>query len=155
MFCYQKKPDAKGIAMPPTFDIEPRDYIVPILHLLIGIVNKGWTSFGHFLDKFVENVSNVEAELKDKEHEIENELSYLDDEVDIYTVSKIMALEIIEEADGTENSEAITQARDVHKNAIQEIKRLVEERKSKMKELRQVKLNLERENSSVLEMKPE
>ena len=131
--------------MPPIFDIEPQDYIIPILHLLIGIVNKGWTSLGHFLDEFVENVSKVEAELKDKKHEIENELSYLDDEVDIYTVSKTMALEIIEEEDGTDNSETTIQARDVHKNAIQEIKRLVEERKSKMKELRQVKLNLEHE----------
>ena len=140
-----KKTDTKGIIMPPIFDIEPRDYIVPILHLLIGIVNKGWTSLGHFLDEFVENVSKEEAELKDRKHEIENELSYLDDEVDIYTVSKTMALEIIEEEDGTDNSETTLQARDVHKNAIQQIKILVEERKSKMKELRQVKLNLERE----------
>ena len=62
----KKKPDTKGIIMPPIFDIEPQDYIIPILHLLIGIVNKGWTSFVHFLDEFVENVSKVEAELKDK-----------------------------------------------------------------------------------------
>ena len=79
----KKKPDTKGIIMPPLFDINPQDYIVPILHLLIGIVNKGWTSLWHFLDEFVEDVSKTEADLKDRKHEIENELSYLDEKIDI------------------------------------------------------------------------
>ena len=60
------KPDTKGIIMPPLFDCHPQDYIVPVLHLMIGITNKGWTSLLHFLDEFVENVSIEECEMRDK-----------------------------------------------------------------------------------------
>ena len=44
----KKLPDTKGIIMHPLLDIEPRDYIVPLLHLMIGIVNKTWMSFLFF-----------------------------------------------------------------------------------------------------------
>ena len=77
--------------------------------------------------------------MKDKKHQIKNEISYLDDEIDIYTVSKTTALEAIEEEDSTENSETSTQAKEVHRNAMCQIKGLLEKKKNK----RQVKLSLE------------
>ena len=51
--------------MYPLLNIEPTDYIVPLLHLLIGIVNKAWISFSFFLDEFVENIGETESNLKD------------------------------------------------------------------------------------------
>lgn len=41
------KPATKGVIMPPLLDFEPSDYMTPLLHLLIGIVNKGRSSMGH------------------------------------------------------------------------------------------------------------
>ena len=78
--------------MSPLLDFEPFDYITPLLHLLIGIVNKGWTSMGHFLDEFVENVSDYEAEIKDTILILEEELKELAEEIDIHTVNRNIAL---------------------------------------------------------------
>ena len=77
--------------MLPLIDVEPIDYIVPILHLLIGIVNKGWTSMGHFLDEFVENVSDAKFELKDELLLLEAEIQDFNDETEILTVNRDMA----------------------------------------------------------------
>ena len=78
--------------MVPLLDFEPCDYITPLLHLLIGIVNKGWCSLGHFLDEFVENVSDTEAEIKDNILKLKEELHHLIEEIDIHTVNKNIAL---------------------------------------------------------------
>ena len=43
-----KNNDTKGIIMHPLLEVEPDFYIVPILHLLIGLVNKEWRSMLHF-----------------------------------------------------------------------------------------------------------
>ena len=57
------KIDTKGVIMNPLFDMEPCYYIVPLLHLQIGIVNKLWSSLLHYLDEFVEQVSEIEAQI--------------------------------------------------------------------------------------------
>jgi hypothetical protein len=56
-----QKPDTKGVIMSPQLNIEPSDYIIPILHLLIGLVNKARISLIHFFDEFVDNISIKEA----------------------------------------------------------------------------------------------
>ena len=56
--------------------VEPHDYIVPLLHLLIGLVNKVWTSLLQFLYEFVENVSEAEVVLKDSIVDLNKELHY-------------------------------------------------------------------------------
>ena len=77
--------------MKPLLHIDPQFYIVPILHLLIGLVNKEWCTLIQFLDKFVENVSDEEAILKDRHKELEVILHDLGDEVEILTVNKEVA----------------------------------------------------------------
>ena len=77
--------------MLPLLEFEPSDYITPLLHLLIGIVNKGWDSLCHFLDEFVEHVSQIEASLKDSICEIEKAKIELDNEIDIHTVNRDVA----------------------------------------------------------------
>ena len=39
-----KKIDTKGVVIKPLLELDPQNYIVPLLHLSIGIVNKLWTS---------------------------------------------------------------------------------------------------------------
>ena len=56
-----EKLDTKGVVMKPLLDIDPKYYIDPLLHLLIGIVNKLWSSLLHFLDKFVEKITLYES----------------------------------------------------------------------------------------------
>ena len=52
--------------MHPFLNFKPSDYIIPLLHLLIGIVNKSWSLLLFFLNEFVEEISDLEAELKDE-----------------------------------------------------------------------------------------
>ena len=136
----KKKPDTKGVVMQPLLNIEPKHYIVPILHLLIGLVNKAWTSMGHFLDEFVENISLDEAKIKDEKIEIENVIAYLNDEIDIYTVTKIIALEEAGETD-MNNSEA----KELYKDSLSILKTLSGQKKKESKKLKTVKLKLELE----------
>ena len=45
-----KKGDYKGFKNPPHFDVEPGNFIVPLLHLEIGLVNYAWQSFRETLN---------------------------------------------------------------------------------------------------------
>ena len=132
----KNKPDTKGIIMPPLLTNQPIDYVVPLLHLEIGLVNKGWTSFCHFLDEFVENVSIHEAKLKDEKIELENAITYLNDEIDINTVNKNMALEVIA---GQNNEEDDSAAKDSYKKSTLLFKELSGLKKKKLAKLRLVK----------------
>ena len=60
------KVDTKGVIMTPQLNVEPSAYIVPLLHLLIGMVNKAWVCLVFFFDKFVENITKLETEIKDQ-----------------------------------------------------------------------------------------
>ena len=51
-----KKINTKGVVMKPLLDVDPQSYVVPLLHLSIGIVNKLWSSLLLFLDEFVEKL---------------------------------------------------------------------------------------------------
>ena len=88
-----KKIDSKGVVMYPLFNVEPEYYIIPLLHLLIGVVNKLWTSLLFFLDEFVERITLRESDLKMKVEQCKADLRELDDEFDILTVNKQMACE--------------------------------------------------------------
>ena len=48
------KADTKGVVvMKPQILIEPQYYIIPLLHLMIGIANNSWWSMYYFFDEFV------------------------------------------------------------------------------------------------------
>ena len=141
----KNKPDTKGIVMPPLLSIEPIDYVIPLLHLEIGLVNKGWTTFGHFLDEFVENVSVNEARLKDEKVELENDITYLNDEIDINTVNKNIALEVI----GRRNDEEdVNIAKESYKNSTLLLKQVSGLKKKKLAKLRLVKGEIENERKA-------
>ena len=131
-----KTDDTKGVIMTPLLEVEPSYYIVPILHLLIGIVNKEWTSMVHFFDEFVENVSDIEATLKDEKLQHETFLQNVKEDIDILTVNKDMACL---------DKDHSTEANDIYKEAIKELKRLQEVKKQKSCELRLVITKLKTE----------
>ena len=87
------KPDKKGVIMPPQLHIEPSQYVVPLLHLLIDLVNKAWSSMLLFFDEFIEDVSPREAKIKEDIKEIQHILSYYECKTEILTVNKNMAYE--------------------------------------------------------------
>ena len=126
--------------MKPLFNIEPKDYIVPILHLLIGIVNKGWTSMGHFLDEFVEQISEHEAKLKDEKMVLDATIEDMNQEIDIHTVSKNMALLEMTNEDGNQE-----EAKDIYKHSSDLIKKLILSKRKENNNLRLVKSNIEKE----------
>lgn len=63
-------------------------YKVPILHLLIVLINKVWTSLFNFLDKFVENITFEEAYLKEKSEYHSILIKNINCEIDIHTVNE-------------------------------------------------------------------
>lgn len=69
--------------MSPQLLVEPKYYIVPILHLLIGLVNKVWLSLCFFLDEFVELLLPKEAELKERYQLYEQAIDEIKEEMDI------------------------------------------------------------------------
>ena len=128
-----KPPDTKGIIMYSLLNIEPTDYIVPLLHLLIGIVNKAWISFLFFLDEFVENVGEIESNLKDRLHEIQKSLKYINEEMELHTVNKNMAL--MEKRTDAE-------AQELYEYSIKSFDDLKIKKKTLVSEMRDVKRNM-------------
>ena len=135
-----KPPDTKGIIMNPLLNIEPTDYIVPLLHLLIGIVNKAWISFLFFLDEFVENVGEIESNLKDRLHEIQKSLKYINEEMELHTVNKNMAL--MEKRTDAE-------AQELYEYSIKSFDDLKIKKKTLVSEMRDVKRNIEIEKKTI------
>ena len=74
--------------MLPLFEVDPHFYMVPILHLLIGLVNKEWITMLRFFDEFVENVSEKEADLKVKRDELKMKIDEIDTDLEILTVDR-------------------------------------------------------------------
>ena len=101
--------------MKPLLHIDPQFYIVPILHLLIGLVNKEWCTLIQFLDEFVENVSDEEAILKDRHKELELILSEFCDEFEVLTVNKEVACMEMDNSD---------EAKEIYKSSDNRIKYL-------------------------------
>ena len=131
-----KQNDTKGVIMRPLLDVEPHYYIVPILHLLIGIVNKEWITMLNFFDEFVENVSDEEADLKDKKLIIETKLQELGEELEILTVNKdVSCMEMAVSKDATE----------IYNASVKRIKAINIQKKKDNHELRKLKLNLNNE----------
>ena len=87
------KIDTKGVIMKPLLEIDPSFYIVPLLHLQIGIVNKLWSSLLHFLDEFVEQVSEFEATLKINIETTKENIQTINDNIEILTVNRLLACE--------------------------------------------------------------
>ena len=117
--------------MKPLLEFEPEDYITPLLHLLIGIVNKGWSSLCHFLDEFVENVSDVETSLKDDILELDTKIDLLKDKIDIHTVNRNVALAEKENED--------EEAKEMYEISKTRLKDLTNSKKKTNDELRQKK----------------
>ena len=88
-----KKIDTKGVVMHPLIEIDPNRYIVPLLHLEIGIVNKLWSSMLHFFDEFVENITELESTLRNEIQECKDQINTHSEEMEVLTVNRLMACE--------------------------------------------------------------
>ena len=60
----QKKPETNGVIEDVQWNVDPGRLIVPLLHLLIGLLNKTLSTFRDFLDKFVELIGEEEHLLR-------------------------------------------------------------------------------------------
>ena len=69
------KPDCKGVKYSPQWNIEPDQFIVPLLHLEIGLVNKAIEMFKKWVD---ENIEIVSVEEKDARESYTKENSELE-----------------------------------------------------------------------------
>ena len=58
----------------PLWDVEPSKFIVPLLHLEIGLVNKAWAVFHFFLRDKIDYISNSEMTMRTKLHNLKQEL---------------------------------------------------------------------------------
>ena len=83
--------DSKGVSMHPLINIDPQQYIIPILHLLIGIVNKAWRSLNSFFDEFIDNVSADELKLKEDIRSYESSIHSIEEEIELLTLQKNIA----------------------------------------------------------------
>ena len=123
------KIDTKGVIMNPLFDIDPCYYIVPLLHLQIGIVNKLWSSLLHYLDEFVEQVSEIEATLKVNIENMIANIASVNETIEILTVNRLLACEEYAKTGGDDIKQNMLSLRD-------EIKKQKEMKTKKNKELR-------------------
>ena len=93
----QQKFDTKGVVMVPQLNVEPSTYIIPLLHLLIAMVNKAWVCLVFFFDKFVENITKLEMEIKDDTQECKSFIANIESELEMLIVNKNMAyLEMVD-----------------------------------------------------------
>ena len=137
------KIDTKGVIMTPQLDIEPQNYIVPLLHLMIGLVNKAWASLILFFDEFVEVISDKEAELKDHIRDCEKIIKEFENELEILVVNKNMAYAELSQTKS--NRESL-------KSLITEtntsIRQYTDMKKKKTAELKQHKIELAKEKKA-------
>ena len=106
------KIDTKGVIMNPLFDIDPCYYIVPLLHLQIGIVNKLWSSLLHYLDEFVEQVSEIEATLKVNIENMIANIASVNETIEILTVNRLLACEEYAKTGGDDIKQNMLSLRD-------------------------------------------
>ena len=130
------KTDTKGVIMPPQLNVQPSMYIVPLLHLMIGLVNKVWYSMLYFNDEFVETIGSVEASIKDQIEVLNEELQYIDEHIEIHTLNKIGA-----SAEINTNTDALR----MYVESCSLLKELKEKKKECNKILREAKSNLKAE----------
>ena len=137
-----KKQDTKGVIMPPLLHLDPSRYIIPILHLLIGLVNKEWQIMLSFFDDFVENVSEEEIGLKIKRDSIQEELSLLEEDLDVLTVNKNMAcVEVEDQAEALDIYNDSQSQLSVLKLKKGELNSSLKEVKVRLKELRSERID--------------
>ena len=134
----KKISDTKGVIMKPLLEIEPRDYIVPLLHLMIGIVNKAWDSFIYFLDEFVENVGEREASLKDRLCDIENEMNNIVDSIEVHTTNRNVSLMEIK---------SDPEAKEIYELSKKCLSDLIDKKRKLTSEKRSVKGSIEEEKN--------
>ena len=130
------KADTKGVIMNPQLLIEPKYYVVPILHLLIGLVNKVWTSLLFFLDEFIELVSPAEAEMKEKCQLYDEAMKEIKEEIDIHTVNKNFACM---------ESNTDPDAKNIYLSSSEQLKILESERRFLAKKMKDAKSQLAQE----------
>ena len=68
-----------GVKCLPLWNIDPSRYIVPILHLEIGLVNKVWASFIAYLSENVDMMTEEERKARMEYHAIKRGLIILND----------------------------------------------------------------------------
>ena len=72
-----------------------RNFIVPLLHLLIGLVNKVWTSLCDVLDELVDTLSDIERKLRDENVTKQSVTNELTERIEIIKIhNMIISLEL-------------------------------------------------------------
>ena len=103
---------------------------------MIGIVNKGWIALIHFLDEFVENVSVQESKTKAKINNHVMAIASIQDEIDIESVNKNMALI---ESNGDKSGEA----NEIYQYTKEQIIELNKEKRNLSAEVKEMKQRLQ------------
>lgn len=116
--------------MIPQLMVKLSMYIIPILHLMIGLLNKVWASFCLFLDEFVETIGAIEAELRESVKYHEELLKDLIDKSDVHTVNKNIASAEID---------LNPEVKEIFNMSLQKLKNLDKERKENYKLLKKQK----------------
>ena len=73
-----RKRKEKGMVELPQWNICPRWFVIPVLHMMIGLVNDVWVIIRLFVNKKVELVSDKEQALRVKQVDLSNEYQNLD-----------------------------------------------------------------------------
>ena len=76
-YTYQQRGNTKdfksfGIKSLPLWDIEPSRFIIPLLHVEIGLVNKLWSQYNYFLRDKVDYINNIEHKMRTELNELQN-----------------------------------------------------------------------------------
>jgi hypothetical protein len=83
-----KKPDTLGVSGKIHCSADPQRYILPILHLLIGLLNKSLTELREWLDVQVELIGEEEMKMRNDLVEIVKELAVIDKRVEDIKVER-------------------------------------------------------------------
>ena len=70
-----------GVKTMPLWDVEPTRFIIPLLHLEIGMVNKAWSTFTFYLRDKIDYINNNELIMRNKLQNLENDLKSKESEL--------------------------------------------------------------------------
>ena len=73
-----------GIKSLPLWDVEPAKFVVLLLHLEIGLVNKVWSDFNYFLRNEVDFINDNERRMRNKLNELQQRFKINSDQVSLY-----------------------------------------------------------------------
>ena len=82
-----KNTDKKGVTMSPLWKVCVKYYVIPTLHIQIGMVNQAWKGLCLWIDKNVELVSSEEQQLRIHFYSLEDKIEELKKKYDVEEAS--------------------------------------------------------------------